>query len=112
MRKILIFACLAVIVLAPFLVSGALSSPNLDMNKKSALAGAGSIALSYAPSITVMAEDLGKAASGNSNPVNLTVNVTELSSSSSIFFLRSRLIMNASGSLLHRFVYANDFYFR
>jgi hypothetical protein len=84
MRKILISACLAVIILAPFLGSGALSSPNLDMNQKSGFAEAGSIALSYAPSITVMAADLGKAASGNSNPVNITVNVTELSSNSSI----------------------------
>jgi len=82
MRDILIPACLAIIVLTACLASGALSSPNLDISQKSALANAGSFASSSAPSINVEAIDIGQAASGNSNPVNLTVNVTQLSSGS------------------------------
>lgn len=82
MRNILIPACLAIIVLAACFPSVALSSPNLDISQKSALAKAGSFAPSFAPSINVEAIDTGQAASGNSNPVNLTVNVTQLSSGS------------------------------
>ena len=81
MRRILISACLAIIVLAACLASAALSSPNLDMSAQSALAKAGSFASSsvssFATSINVEAIDTGKAASGNSKPVNLTVSVTQ-----------------------------------
>jgi hypothetical protein len=52
------------------------------MGQRPTLAKAGSFASSSAPSINVEAIDIGKAASGNSNPVNLTVNVTGLSSAS------------------------------
>ncbi len=82
MRNILIPACLAIIVLAACFQSTALSSPNMDISQRSASAEAGSFALFYAPSINVEAIDTGQAASGNSNPVNLTVNVTQFSSSS------------------------------
>ncbi len=83
MRNILIPACLAIIILTACLASGVLSSPNLDISQNSALANAGSFASSPAPAINVEAIDTGQAASGNSNPVNLTVNVTQLSSGSS-----------------------------
>ena len=79
MRKILITACLAIIVLATCLASGALSSPNSDISQKSALAkaGSGSFASSSTPSINVDAIDIEQAAPGNSNPVNLTVSVIQ-----------------------------------
>ncbi len=82
MRDILIPAYLAITILAACFPSAALSSPNLDINQRSALAEAGSFALSSTPSINVEAIDTGQAASGNSNPVNLTVNVTQLSGGS------------------------------
>jgi len=82
MRIILIPACLAIIVLAACFSSAALSSPNLDISQRSVSAEAGSFALSSAPSIDVEAIDAGQAASGNSNPVNLTVNVTQFSGGS------------------------------
>jgi len=77
MRRILIPACLEIIVLAACLASAALSSPNLDISQKSALAKAGSFASSSSPSINVEAIDTGQAASGNSKPVNLTVSVIQ-----------------------------------
>ncbi len=79
MRKILITACLAIIVLATCLASGALSSPSSDISQKSALAkaGSGSFASSSNPSINVDAIDIGQAAPGNSGPVNLTVSVIQ-----------------------------------
>ena len=82
MRRILISACLAIIVAAACLASAALSSPNLDMGAQSALAKAGSFASpsvssSFATSVNVEAIDTGKAASGNSKQVNLTVSVTQ-----------------------------------
>jgi hypothetical protein len=84
-RKILFSACLAIIVLAACLASAALSSPNLDISHKSALAKAGSFASSsvssFVPSINMEAIDTGQAASGNSKPVNLTVSVTLFSDS-------------------------------
>lgn len=43
-----------------------------------ALAEAGSFSLHPALSVNVEAIDTGRADSGNSNPVNLTVNVTEI----------------------------------
>ena len=86
MRRILISACLAIIILEACLASAALSSPNLDMSAQSALAKAGSFASSsvssFATSINVEAIDTGKAASGNSMPVNLTVSVTQFFSDS------------------------------
>jgi hypothetical protein len=85
MRNILILACLAIIALAACFPSAALSSPNLDINQRSvsaASAKAGSFASSFAPSINVEAIDTGQAASGNNNPVNLTVNVTQFSGDS------------------------------
>jgi hypothetical protein len=82
MRKILIPVCLAIIVLAAFLASAAISSPNLDISQKSAPAKAGSFASSSAPSINVVAIDTGDAASGNSKPVNLSMSVTQFSSDS------------------------------
>jgi len=82
MRRILIPTCLAIIVLAACLASAALSSPNLDISQKSALAKAGSFASSSAASINVETIDTGQAASGNSKPVNLTVSVTQLFSDS------------------------------
>lgn len=82
MRNILIPACLAIIVLAACFPSAVLSSPNLDISQRSASAKAGSFISSSAPSINVEAIDTEQAASGNSNPVNLTVNVTQFSSGS------------------------------
>lgn len=82
MKSILISACLAIIVLTACLASGVLSSPNLDISQKSALAEAGTFAPSSIPSINIETIDTGQAASGNSNSVNLTVNVTEFSSAS------------------------------
>lgn len=82
MRNILIPACLAIIVMAACFPSAALSSPNLDISQRSASAKAGLFAPPFAPSINVEAIDTGQAASGNSNPVNLTVNVTQFSSGS------------------------------
>ena len=86
MRRILISACLAIIILEACLASAALSSPNLDMSAQSALAKAGSFASSsvssFATSINVEAIDAGKATSGNSMPVNLTVDVTQFFSDS------------------------------
>lgn len=82
MRNILTPACLAIIILTACLASGMLSSPNLDVGQKSALEKAGSFVLSSAPSINVEAIDTEQAASGNSNLVNLTVNVTEFFSES------------------------------
>jgi hypothetical protein len=85
MRKILFSACLAIIILAACLASAALSSPNLDINQKSALAKAGSFASSsvssFVPSINMEAINTGQAASGNSKPVNLTVSATLFSDS-------------------------------
>jgi len=77
MRIILIPAYLAIIVLTTCLASGALSSPN-DMSQQSTLAKTESFAMSSAPSINVIALDMGLAALGNSRPVNLTVNVTQI----------------------------------
>ena len=77
MRKILIPACIVIIVLAACLASAALSSPNLDMSQKSELTKAGSFASSSAPSINVVVIETGEAASGNSKPVNLTMSVTQ-----------------------------------
>jgi hypothetical protein len=82
MRNILIPACLAIIVLAACFPSAALSSPNLDISQRSELAKAGSFASSSAPSINVEAIDTGQATPGNSNLINLTVNVTQFSSDS------------------------------
>lgn len=82
MRNILIPACFAIIILAACFPGAALSSPVLDMDQRSALAKAGPFASSSVPSINVESIDIGQAASGNSNPVNLTVNVTEFSSDS------------------------------
>jgi hypothetical protein len=77
MRKILIPACMAIIVLAACLASATLSSPNSDISQKSSLAKAGSGAFASAPSVNVDAIDIGQAASGNSEPVNLTVSVIQ-----------------------------------
>ncbi len=82
MRNILIPACLAIIVLGSSLASAALSPSNLNMNQRQVSAKAGSFMLSLAPSINLEAIDTGQAASGNFNPVNLTVSVTQLSSDS------------------------------
>lgn len=80
MRNILISVCLAIIVLTACLASAALSPLNLNMNQRQVSANAGSFMLSHAPSINLEAIDTGQAASGNFNPVNLTVSVTQLSS--------------------------------
>lgn len=77
MRKILIPACLAIIVLSACLASAAMPSPNSDISQKSASAKAGSGAFASAPSVNVDAIDLGQAFSGNSKPVNLTVSVIQ-----------------------------------
>jgi hypothetical protein len=82
MRNILIPAGLVIVVLTACLASGALSSPNLDISQMSALTKAGTFASPSAPSINVEAIDIGQAASGNSNPVNITVNVTNFFSDS------------------------------
>lgn len=78
MRKITITACLAIIVLATCLASGALSSPSSDISKSAlAKAGSGSFASSSTSSINVDAIDTVQAAPGNSGPVNLTVSVIQ-----------------------------------
>lgn len=80
MRNILIPICLAIFVLGSILASAVLSPPNLDMGHKQVFTNAGSFASSSVPSISLEAIDTGQAASGNFNPVNLTVSVTQLSS--------------------------------
>jgi hypothetical protein len=82
MRNILIPVCLVIVVLTACLASAALSSPNLDISQKPTFANAGSFASSSAPSIDLEAIDIGQAASGNYNPVNLTVSVTQFYSDS------------------------------
>ncbi|RQW81259.1 MAG: hypothetical protein EHM14_01780 [Methanothrix sp.] len=77
MKKTLIPACLAIIVLAACLASAALSSPNSDISQESSSAKAGSVAFASAPSVNVDSIDIGQAASGNSKPVNLTVSVIQ-----------------------------------
>ncbi|HWQ18456.1 MAG TPA: hypothetical protein VN455_01675 [Methanotrichaceae archaeon] len=82
MKKILVPACMAIIVLAMSLAGAMLPSPNFDLNQKSTFAKAGSFTLSPAPSINLGAIDIGQAASGNSMPVMLTANVTHFLSAS------------------------------
>lgn len=81
MRRILISGYLAIIVLTVCLANAALSSPNLDTSRQSALTKAGSFASPdgspFASSTNIETIDMGKAAFGNSMPVNLTVSVMQ-----------------------------------
>jgi hypothetical protein len=78
MKTTSILSCVAIIILTTCLASGALSSPKLTKSPQSALVETESFSMSSAPSINVNAIDTGLAALGNSRPVNITVNVTQI----------------------------------
>ncbi|NTV27894.1 MAG: hypothetical protein HGA93_04345 [Methanothrix sp.] len=78
MKTTSILSYVAIIILTTCLASGALSSPNLAKSPQSALVETESFSMSSAPSINVIAIDTGLAAHGNSRPVNITVNVTQI----------------------------------